>query len=328
MAETSEMTTEMPAHSSTASWLDYVAIARPNRLIKHVFLVPGIILAFVIGKNPVFDATTIIAGFIVAFAISSANYVINEWLDAAFDAHHPMKSKRPAVTKKLSRNIVVMEYLLLAGVGLAVASALSPQMLVIAVLFLASGWIYNIAPIRSKDKPFLDVATEALNNPIRLVIGWFLVDQATIPPSSLLLAYWAGGAFLMSTKRLAEYRTVSATHGTEALVRYRPSFGAYSESRLLLQSFLYAQVAGFFIAVFLIKYRIEYIVSFPLFALLFAAYLRLGLKQGSVAQTPEKLFRETGMLMIVAALVALLGALTFIDIPALSVFSDPYLITF
>ena len=309
-----------------ASWRDYVAIARPDHWIKHVFILPGIALAFLLGENPSVQPFLIIAGFVSAALISSANYVVNEWLDASFDAHHPMKSKRPAVSKTMSRNVVVAEYFSLALAGLWVAWIASMPLFIIAVLFMVSGWTYNISPIRSKDKAYLDVASEALNNPIRLAIGWAMVDAATIPPSSLLLAYWAGGAFLMSTKRLAEYRTVVASHGVEVLHLYRKSFQHYTESRLLLQSFTYAQLACFFLAVFLIKYRIEYILSFPLFALLFTVYLRLGLKQGSVAQTPERLFKETGMLTVVALLVVALVILTIVDIPALEFLSDPHII--
>ena len=130
----------------------------------------------------------------------------------------------------------------------------------------------------------------------------------------------------MSTKRMAEYRTVVASHGVQVLHLYRSSFQSYTENRLLLQSFLYAQIACFFIAVFLVKYRIEYIFSFPLFALLFVAYLRLGLKEGSVAQTPEKLFRETGMLAVVVVLVITLVVLTVVDFPWLEFLSVPHLI--
>lgn len=311
-----------------ASWQDYVAIARPDHWIKHIFVIPGVVLALVIGADPQFHFGLILAGFIVAALISSANYVINEWLDAEFDAHHPTKSARPAVTKALSSRIVLLEYIALSLSGLAIAYAISMALMTVAVLFLVSGWAYNLVPVRTKDKAFLDVATEAVNNPIRLMLGWVLVDMATIPPSSLLLAYWAGGAFLMSTKRLAEYRTVSATSGLDTLHRYRKSFLGYTEQSLLLQSFLYAQVACFFIAVFLVKYRIEYIFSFPLFALLFTVYLRLGLKHASNAQTPEKLFKEGALLLTVTVLVVLLVLLTVVDLPWLEFLSDPHFIEF
>jgi 4-hydroxybenzoate polyprenyltransferase len=313
---------------SRAGLADYIAIARPDHWLKHVFIVPGIVLAhLLVARGEPIPWLVIIAGFVVACLISSANYVINEWLDARFDQHHPMKSKRPAVAKSLSAPLVYAEYALLTVAGFLLAAAVSPALFVIAVIFWLSGVVYNVEPLRSKDKAYVDVASEALNNPIRLVIGWVLIDPASLPPSSLIIAYWAGGAFLMSIKRLAEYRTIVAGHGAAVLHLYRRSFQHYDESRLLIQSFLYAQLASFFIAVFLIKYRIEYILSFPLFALLFTIYLALGLRLGSTAQTPEKLFKEGKLLATVAALVAALVLLTLFDIPSLDVLSAPFIVS-
>ncbi|MGH6895064.1 MAG: UbiA family prenyltransferase [Geminicoccaceae bacterium] len=309
-----------------ATLADYVAIARPDHWIKHVFVLPGIVLAWALVPAWATDLSlgAIALGLAAAAAISSANYVINEWLDATFDAHHPTKSLRPAVTKAMSPALVYLEYALLAVSGLLAAAAVSELCLIAAVLFLLSGLAYNVEPLRTKDRPFLDVATESLNNPIRLLLGWAIVAPTTLPPSSLMLGYWMGGAFLMTVKRLAEYRTIVATHGAEALGAYRRSFRYYNADRLLILAFLFALLATFFIAIFLIKYRIEYLLSFPLFALLFATYLRMGLKPASNAQTPERLFEERLLMAVVAVLVLILLLLTVIDIPSLGMLSEPH----
>jgi 4-hydroxybenzoate polyprenyltransferase len=314
------------AEKPAATLADYVAIARPDHWIKHVFVLPGIVLAWALVPAEATDLSlaAVALGLLAAAAISSANYVINEWLDATFDAHHPTKSSRPAVTKAMSAPIVYLEYVLLAALGLLVAAAVSALCLFAAVLFLLSGLVYNVEPLRTKDRAYLDVATESLNNPIRLLIGWAIVAPTTLPPSSLVLAYWMGGAFLMAVKRLAEYRTIVATHGAAVLGAYRRSFRYYTVERLLILAFLCALLASFFIAVFLIKYRIEYLLSFPLFALLFTVYLRMGLKHGSNAQTPERLFEERLLMTVVAVLVATLAVLTVVDIPSLAVLSDPH----
>jgi 4-hydroxybenzoate polyprenyltransferase len=303
---------------------DYIAIARPDHWIKHIFIVPGIVLAYVL----VHDEATLVVGNIVlglisAAAISSANYVINEWLDARFDAYHPTKSKRPAVAKAMSPPLVYLEYALLAAVGLVIAAAISQMFLIVSLVFLLSGVIYNIEPFRTKDKPYLDITSEALNNPIRLMLGWAMVAPMTLPPSSLVLAYWMGGAFLMTVKRFAEYRSIAASRGPEVLGAYRRSFRHYTSDSLLVLSFLFALLAAFFIAVFLIKYRIEYLLSFPLFAALFAVYLRLGLKRNSNAQTPERLLKERLLVGIVVVLVTFLVVLTVVDIPGLAGLSEP-----
>ena len=310
-----------------ATLVDYVAIARPDHWVKHLFIVPGIVIAQVLRPRPAAELVLpLVLGFLAAAAIASANYVLNEWLDARTDVHHPRKTRRPAVEARMSPLWVSVEYLGLSAIGLAAGAAISPLVLLTCVAFLVSGWIYNVPPVRTKERPYLDVLTEAVNNPIRLTLGWAMVDSTTLPPSSLLLAYWMGGAFLMAVKRLAEYRSVSAMAGEATLARYRRSFGRYTQSTLLLSSVTYAQMAAFFLAVFLVKYRIEYVLALPFFAALFVAYLRVGLEPESSAQTPEKLLGERSLVLVVLLLVLALALLTWIDLPILDRLSDPHYI--
>jgi 4-hydroxybenzoate polyprenyltransferase len=266
-------------------------------------------------------------GFISAAAIASANYVINEWLDREFDRFHPTKSKRTAVNLSLSPSLIYLEYAILIVLGLVTAALVSKLFFLTSVAFAVSGVIYNVRPIRSKDRVFVDVLTESINNPIRLLLGWAIMDPATLPPSSLLIAYWMGGAFLMASKRLSEYRDIAGTEGKDVLARYRRSFRTYTEESLLISSFLYALLSSFFIAVFLVKYRIEYVLALPAFAVLFAVYMALSLKRDSVAQRPEKLFREGMLMTTVGVTVALLIVLTFVPVPALEQFSMPHFVT-
>src|SRR5690606_6353933 len=107
-------------------------------------------------------------------------------------------------------------------------------------LLLLMGILYNVQPFRTKDKPYLDVLSESFNNPLRLLLGWSILVHDGLPPSSILLAFWMGGAFLMAVKRYSEYRFIDdpARAGL-----YRNSFRYYSERTLLLSSFFYADLA-------------------------------------------------------------------------------------
>ncbi len=310
-----------------AGIMDYVAMARPDHWIKHVFILPGIVLAYILHPT---DLSSLLyptaLGLLSAAAVASANYVLNEWLDKQHDAFHPTKSQRPAVRLRISPAVVALEYLALAAVGLAIASAVSRLFLLTIFAFLASAWLYNVRPVRTKERLYLDVMSESINNPIRLTLGWAMVAPTTLPPGSLLLAYWMGGAYLMAIKRVAEYRTVRETAGVERLARYRKSFRHYTESSLLVSALLYALMAAFFLAVFVIKYRVEYLLALPLFAALFATYLRVGLKPGSSAQTPEKLFKEKSLMLVVALLAVALALLTWIDFPVLHKLTTPHYI--
>ncbi|MCF8482131.1 MAG: UbiA prenyltransferase family protein [Rhodospirillum sp.] len=300
------------------SWRIYIKIARPDHWVKHVFIIPGIVAAIAL-LAPLEEHILyrILLGTISACLISSGNYVINEWLDAEFDRHHPLKQFRPGAQGNLSGRIVTVEYLILAAVGLALASQLGPLFQYASLLFVLSGITYNVRPFRTKDCAFLDVMSEAINNPIRLALGWAMVSSMTLPPLSLIGSYWMGGAFLMAAKRLGEYRFITQEKGEAAARLYRKSFATYNVELLIVSCFMYAVIANFLLAVFLIKYRTEYLLSFPLFAILFAYYLHLALKPASIAQRPERLHRDRGLIVILVFLTATLTLLSFIDIPLL-----------
>jgi 4-hydroxybenzoate polyprenyltransferase len=323
-SETIDQAVTKPA----GTFRDYLALARLDHSTKHIFIVPGIVLAYLLrGGPPHFPVVSLILGLVTAVCIASANYVINEYLDREFDKFHPTKSRRRAVERDLRGSVVKLEWLALTAVGLGCAWASSLTMFGTACIFSLQGIVYNVSPWRSKDKAYWDVISESVNNPLRLTIGWVLVDPTSLPPSSVILAYWFGGAFLMAAKRYSEYREIVASHGADLLIRYRASFAGYSEVSLNISCFVYGLLSTFFLAVFLIKYRIEYLIVVPAVISLFGYYLALSTRPASSAQNPEKLFRERKLLALVAILAVLFVVATYVPMPVLETLSSQHYIT-
>lgn len=306
----------------------YVGIARPDHWIKNIFLIPGVAAALAVlpGEWKAGAASllaAVLVGLVSLCLCASANYTINEYLDAPYDRFHPVKNQRPGALGLLDGRVVLLQYMTLAVAGLAVAATINLPFLGVSALLLMTGIAYNVPPFRTKDKVYIDTLSESINNPLRFLLGWFVVVPMAMPPASALLAYWMGGAYLMGVKRYSEYRSIA--DGARAGL-YRRSFKHYTEQRLLLSSFFYALCSMFFLAVFLIKYRIEFLLLTPLIAALFTWYLAIGERHDSAAQAPEKLYQEVAF-MTFAGLTFLIGvALFFVDLPFVHVLMGPLIL--
>lgn len=304
----------------------YIKIARPDHWIKNAFIMPGLFLALVLAENTMDIKELIVKlalGFFATCFIASANYVINEWLDAEFDKYHPTKKHRPVVNQNMKFSLVMLEYVICIVLGVVLAFMVNIPFLLTELWLLVMGILYNVKPIRTKDIAYLDVLSESVNNMIRLMLGWFVVCESFYPPSSIMVGYWMTGAFLMAIKRYAEYRMIG---NPELAGAYRKSFSKYTEATLLSSAIFYALCATFLIGIFLLKYRIEYLVAIPLLFFLFSYYLYIAHKPDSAVQKPEKLFREKKLMIIVVILGVLFVALTFIDIPMLARWEEAFFI--
>ncbi|GAB3429128.1 UbiA prenyltransferase family protein [Niabella aquatica] len=313
---------------NNATLKDYIRIARPDNWLKNIFMAPGILFAFAYFQPPLTAALglKIILGFLATCLIASANYVINEYLDIEFDKFHPVKKDRSLIQKTVNPKIIYFIYTLLAVLGLSIGFTVSIKFFSMELLLLVMGIVYNVKPLRSKERVYLDVLTESINNPIRFTLGWFLISPSlgvpdsswdlnwinTFPPISIVIAYWMGGAFLMATKRFAEYRLIN---DPVLAGQYRRSFKFYTENGLLISMFFYGITCAFFLGIFLIKNRIELLVSFPFFALLFSWYLRIGLLNDSPVQRIKGLHKRKWFMLYLFLFTILICVLMFVKIP-------------
>jgi 4-hydroxybenzoate polyprenyltransferase len=295
---------------------DYADIARPDHWFKNVFMAVGVLLAFF--YHPEFFQVGTLGLLLLSLAavclIASSNYVINEILDAPTDRSHPVKRYRPIPSGRVWLPLAYLEWVALGLIGLSMAYAVSVSFFCAALALLVMGIIYNVRPLRSKDLPYLDVLTESVNNPLRLLLGWFAVTPTELPPVSLLLAYWMVGSFFMAAKRFSEYRSLADPSVAGA---YRTSFRYYDEQKLLISMVFYITTFALFLGIFIIRYHVELILIFPLVAGFVCYYLHISYKPNSPVQSPERLYREKKLMLYLALCVVAFLALMFVHIPAM-----------
>lgn len=309
-------------HRGRATLAGHIEIARADHWVKNVFVLPGMIVALSLDPKSLVNLNllNVLGGFIAICLIASSNYVINEVLDGPFDRLHPTKHTRPVPSGRVNIPLAWVQWIVLMIAGMSLAITVSNKFAITLMVLWIMGCFYNIPPIRSKDQPYLDVLTESINNPLRMLAGWYLTQSALLPPSSLLISYWMIGCYFMAIKRFSEYRDIGDPVRSAA---YRKSFAFYNENKLLVSIMFYGSTAMLFFGAFVMRYRMELILAFPMVALVMTVYLAMSFKSDSAAQRPEGLYRERGLMLAVLGCTAFMVALLFVDIPILhTIFID------
>ena len=292
----------------------HLAIARLDHSIKNLFVLPGIIVPLSVEPSLLNRHLVVVLAlaFISITLVACSNYVINEVLDAPYDRLHPIKRNRPAARGLVNVPLAYAQWLFMMMAGVAIGWKVSHPFAITGLALWIMGCAYNIPPLRTKDVPYLDVLTESVNNPIRMLLGWYAVAPLLIPPLSLLMCYWMIGCYFMALKRFSELREI----GDATLAgSYRASFRRYTPESLLVSVVFYSSTAMLFFGAFIIRYRIELLLAFPLVALVMAIYFHLAFQHHSAVQNPEKLYREPRLMLWFSATVAIMVLLLFMRMP-------------
>lgn len=277
--------------------IEHLKIARPDHWLKNIFILFGHVVAVTLVLNFQVEWVHVrlaALSLIPACLIASANYILNEILDAPFDAMHPTKRHRGIPAGKV--NVTVLWWMkagfIVAAFGIAWLCGFNWAYHAALGLLLLSGVVYNVRPLRLKDRAFLDVIAESFNNPIRLWLGYYaLVSPRHVPPLSIVLAWWFFGALLMTGKRYSEFRFIN---DAELSGKYRRSFQVYTEKSLILAMITYANLFCFCTGVAMAVYpRLnDLVLVFPLIVLAVLAYFNHAMKAETARLEPEQLLRN------------------------------------
>lgn len=295
----------------------YIRALRLSRWPRSLAIYVGIAAFFFINRDAARSLNILetvwrsALAFILTWAISTANYIINEIVDAPYDIHHPVKKNRPLIKGEIKRNPFLIIGFFLTAAGLIPASIFFGRAFFYSLLsLLFAGFIYNIRPVRTKDIPFLDSISESANNPIRFLIGWFVFASSDLfPPLSLLLCWWAFGNFLWVAKRLSEHRYLGEKAGD-----YRASLKKYTETSLLLG--MTASTAVFFLSYlfFAWNFKLEsFLYLSPLVIFYIYLFFRKTLKEEGVMEEPESLLKRPLWALYTLVLVLMFFLSSFFD---------------
>ena len=298
----------------------YIKLLRIDHWIKNVFMFPGVAIALSFNSIPYEKVLTVgtlrsvVISFFALCIASSANYTINEWLDRSFDQIHPYKNHRVASKYKFSAKAVYFQYAILILIVLVTFPFQAKFTYLFVATLLIMGVLYNVRPIRLKDRIYMDVISESINNPIRLAIGWHSIMPDKPVPASAFLSFWGIGIFLMSLKRYSEMVVIN---DPKLLGQYRKSFLKWTPEKLIVFTFFGGMIAASFIGVLLVRYRIEYILVLPSFIWIFVEYLKISLKLDPASFAPEKLMAKTKLQLLALLVLAAFLLFTFVDISLL-----------
>lgn len=267
-------------------------VFRPLRWYRNAFMLLGALLAIHITEIGISDSYVgILFAFISICFVASGNYGINEVLDAEYDAQHPQKRLRAIPSGKISSTPVVIISIILYIVGVSIVLPLRNTMLIISVsLLILSGILYNVKPLRLKDKPYTDFIAESLNNPIRLLVGWYSVAPSNkLVPSSFILGFWFLGMFLMASKRFGEYRFFK---DKGQLAEYRKSFKHYTEERIIISMIASLSAFTFMLGALCIKYSVDLVLFLPFVIVFIVWFFRLAYEKDTIVKDPERVFEK------------------------------------
>ena len=170
---------------------------RPLQWIKNTAVFAAILFSGDLLKGESF--WPVFFSFLVFNILSSAMYLVNDSVDIERDKHHIYKRLRPLAKGTLSKKAALILSVLLVTVGLYLSFLLSPNLLIISIIFILIQLAYNFY---LKFIILLDIITIAVAFMLRVFAGSLVV---LAPLSSwLILTTMMLALLLASGKRRSE----------------------------------------------------------------------------------------------------------------------------
>ena len=187
----------MSSKARRISFVNYLAVLRPQEWIKNGFVFVGILFANLWREPNMIERVGLTA---LAFSLTASGvYVLNDLLDRDLDRHHPRKRKRLIAAQHIAPRSALLLMTLLWFIGLGLGWIVGARVVLILGLYIVINLAYSVAV---KNIVILDVFAIASGFMLRILAGTVGVG---IPPSQwLLLCGLMIALFLGFSKRRAE----------------------------------------------------------------------------------------------------------------------------
>lgn len=211
-----------PLEQRTASARTHAApvllrACRPRQWAKNVLVLAAPCAAGVIDRPLV--AAQVAGAFIVMCLVSSATYLVNDVRDVGQDRLHPRKRRRPIAAGELSTRSAMWAAVGLALAGVALGTAITPGLGVLACGYLALTACYSLWLRRIV---ILDMLAIAAGFVLRALAGGVASDIYL--SRYFMIVTGCCAVYLVAAKRYAELRENSGSAPLRAtLRRYSPA---------------------------------------------------------------------------------------------------------
>lgn len=199
--------------------ISYIKMLRPAQWLKNLMLL----------FPPFLGGTLFQAGIpaklpvpLISFCLASSSaYIVNDILDAANDARHPVKRGRPVASGEVPVTAAVIGALLLAAGAVSLALKVSGLFSLLLVVYLLISFTYSV---KLKELPLVDIFCIAAGFLLRLNAGG--EASGVVISDWLFLTVFLLAVFLSTGKRLGEKNTLGdfAAGHRKSLLTYPDGF--------------------------------------------------------------------------------------------------------
>jgi decaprenyl-phosphate phosphoribosyltransferase len=196
---------------------DVLSAIRFRQWIKNLLLLGAPIGAAVPPSEN--SVAVFVRGFLVFSLISSAGYVLNDWVDKEKDRTHSRKKLRPFAAQRLNGIHAFSLTAILMLSALVLSTGLPRLFLTWIAIYTISTTSYSLV---FKKIPVIEMLSVAFGFLIRCLAGAALYD--VFVSQWFLIVTGFGSLFLISAKRLAERKNNSGNETRAVITQYTEQF--------------------------------------------------------------------------------------------------------